>query len=530
MDKLLLTQISELLGRSNQAGLKILYDDSGLSLKYPKGKVIDPGILDELRLHKQNVIEYLKNMKSEKDFSELHSDWSIPKVVRNGRDYYAVTPVQNYWLDDSLDAEFKNEDNIHGSVIQNYEILGDFDVTTFNKSIAYLVQRHESLRTTFHKLDDSYFLRVEDESFYTSEYFDLSGMAEGDEKIVQLSRFADHKFDLENGPIFLVRLIQLKVKKYILSFKFHHVVFDTMSDEIFLRDLYVSYIAFAKNLLPNLPALRYQYKENLALINYQVELHGRSQWVYWNSTFPKLPTKRVPIRGIRSLKRKMSDRISKCEQFEFSTDASRKLRALTIDFSTSLFVILQATFKSFVFSSTRVNDILIRTDVFGRDFQSCNNQIGCYAKGVFVRTVFDEDESFATAIPRVKKANEDMQEHRALTLMQFLHEKLLAEGNPSDTFWAIQYEDTDRSSYSRSDLSRMPLPVDFTVSAIEGPSNILIPIDINLKFINTANNIRLRVDYDSSVLDKTAITNFIGEYLSHIKRVLKEKQRPLIGI
>jgi hypothetical protein len=156
-------EILDLLKRLNDQRIKISLEGDGLSLVYRKGQKIKQDILNEIKKYKHYLIEYLKGV-DQKGFTGIHEiKMPISKFEYKGEIYYEITPVQIYWVNNEMDQEYKLHDRVHGSVILNYEIEGNFKLNIFNKAISFLLARHECLRATFHKIKDKYLIRIEKE-------------------------------------------------------------------------------------------------------------------------------------------------------------------------------------------------------------------------------------------------------------------------------------------------------------------------------------------------------------------------------
>jgi iturin family lipopeptide synthetase A len=99
---------------------------------------------------------------------------------------------------------------------------------------------------------------------------------------------AGHHFRLQEGPLFLVRIIRSAADEYIISFKIHHVICDSWTIEILMNDLIEAFKAIIKGNEPHLPRLAYQYKEYLALDNYDRNLNRENDRKYWSSLYNRL--------------------------------------------------------------------------------------------------------------------------------------------------------------------------------------------------------------------------------------------------
>ena len=212
-------------------------------------------------------------------------------LIREDQSYFEVTPIQTYWLDDDIDREYKSHDRIHGTMILKIEVRGEFNTEVFKKSIDFLVRRHESLRATFHKKGTAFLMKVErpDNGLYEPEFIPDSPTDE--DHYEALANFRGHKFNITDGPLFLVRVIRCKPDIHVIAFKIHHVIFDSWSTMVLRREIFPAYIAFASGRVPELPELEFQYKDYLALINGNLRMNYEMDRKYWSEKFSQAPAR-----------------------------------------------------------------------------------------------------------------------------------------------------------------------------------------------------------------------------------------------
>jgi NRPS condensation-like uncharacterized protein len=522
MSSLDYTKVLDLLARSNEHGLEISNNDEELSIKFPKGKAIDPEFLEELKSCKAHLIEYFRICHI--DHNALNEwDPHAHVVLHEGRDYYRITSVQVYWVDDNEHTEYKQTDKVHGILFESWDLLGRVDPAILDAAVAYLVRRHESLRSTFHFINGEYLMRVEDEDSpeYRLELIDLRGASIEDAEIEKLATFDGHRFNFETGPLFKARLVQIDKEKFILSIKLHHVISDAWSKEILLRDLMVAYRDLTEKKQPDLPVLTCQLKDYLALINHDIRKNYDRDKSYWNSLYPYLPETLI-IPGAKKTGSKQQEKICRIEAFSVPPEILNRLATMAKEFAVSIFIILQATFKAFLRHRTGQTDIVIGTYVFGRDYPGAEDQIGCYAKTVLIRTALDPGDSFRTIVGKVRKANEDMQTFKAYPLIDAIEAMLPDKRDLSVSVWKIniQYDDV-YNPYVTEDHSLGALfeKQGITVIPKEPERNSHLFLDMHLVFQRSDKEMDLAVHYDGSSFDPSAIRDLIADYSAYTMQI-----------
>ncbi|MCK5679318.1 hypothetical protein KAI46_00730, partial [bacterium] len=140
-----------------------------------------------------------------------------------------------------------------------WEITGDLKIKALEFALEQLLERHESLRTIFPDNRGEPSLVVQAPYPLSLRVEDISENDLG----AFMEEEAKRAFDLEQGPLFIPRLLQITGEKarYFLSLNFHHIITDAWSLEIITRELVEFYTAKIENRAPIMPELSIQYSE-----------------------------------------------------------------------------------------------------------------------------------------------------------------------------------------------------------------------------------------------------------------------------
>ncbi|MBT5270698.1 MAG: amino acid adenylation domain-containing protein, partial [Candidatus Marinimicrobia bacterium] len=163
---------------------------------------------------------------------------------------------QRLWFLDQLEGPSATY-NISAAIC----IEGQLKLINMEQSLQNLVQRHESLRTTFPTIDGKPMVRISEETFQLS-VLDLTELSaeEQKQKVGQLvDDEATRPFDLETGPLFRATLLQLDADSHVLLINMHHIISDGWSIEILIREWSSLYDALVQDTHSALPPLPVQY-------------------------------------------------------------------------------------------------------------------------------------------------------------------------------------------------------------------------------------------------------------------------------
>lgn len=520
------SDILDLMERVQQHGIRLSHNDSELTVEFRKGEVINPALLKELSNNKTDIIGYLKQAGIETNHYE-----SMPGYIYNKATYYEISPTQLYWVNDQKDKAYKEQEEVHGVITLSYKISGTFLPTLFGQAVKAVVNHHESLRATFHKVHDSYMMRVEPENdpAYEMDYQDLRTYAQQNIAIPEnIIKISDKRPALDKGPLFHSRVIQTGNEEFIVTIKLHHVISDTWSNENLLRDLLLSYKNILTGKTPLLPPLKYQFRDILSSYHTYQRKNFDAHQAYWHNLYKQLPPTLIMPGAKQLADQPLAIRIRRRIPVAFPEACRRNLQMLSKTYNTTLFVLLQATFKTFIYCKTGISDLLIGTIVSGRDTPESYQQIGSYARTELIRSVFHQDTSFSEAILCVKKANEDLAHFKAYTLTNVI-ESLMQNGQPFEDFWKINmlFSDTSIFHTTHGGYNELMDGLDMRITPMMDPSNALMPLHMILDFVNMESKLILDVQYDSSLYEEDVIQNLFADYLIHTKFITENINAPL---
>lgn len=164
---------------------------------------------------------------------------------------------------------------------------GEVEVAILDAVFRKLINRHESLRTSFNMVDGQAVQKINDLNLdFAIEYFE-STKEDADEIIKSFIR----PFDLEKAPLFRVGLIKVAENEHLLIIDIHHIISDGTSIGIFVSDFMSLYNGEV------LPELRIQYKD---YAEWQNTERGnallKSQEEYWLQEFAdQIPVLNLPL-------------------------------------------------------------------------------------------------------------------------------------------------------------------------------------------------------------------------------------------
>ncbi|MGG1163498.1 condensation domain-containing protein, partial [Brevibacillus laterosporus] len=189
------------------------------------------------RIHKELEIEVpLKEVFARQTVKELaayirqaeQSDYSEIQPAME-QEYYPVSNAQRrmYVVQQMRDVETTGY-----NMPFYFEMEGALEVEKLSLALKQLIERHESLRTSFHMVEDELMQKVHAEVAWEMEMIHAV-----EEEVQQLTDSFMRPFDLAKAPLFRAGLIQINPKRHLLMLDMHHIISDGVSMNVLFQDI-----------------------------------------------------------------------------------------------------------------------------------------------------------------------------------------------------------------------------------------------------------------------------------------------------
>jgi amino acid adenylation domain-containing protein len=295
-------------------------------------------------------------------------------------------------------------------------LMGRFDVATLERSFNALIERHESLRTTFASVDEQLVQVIAPTLHMRLAVQDLRGVPETereDEAQRLVHEESQRPFDLVRGPLIRGCLLWLGEQEYRLLVTLHHIICDGWSLGILMRELASVYDAFTAGKESPLPALPIQYAD-FAAWQRQWQHHAvlEAQLVYWQEQLRgPLPVLALPADRPRGTA--VSWRTAR-QLLELPRALFGALKDLSQREGSTLFMTCLTAFKVLLYGYTGQEDLCVATLVANRTRQETEQLIGLLVNTVLLRTDLRGNPTCREVLQRV----------RATTLAAYDHQDL----------------------------------------------------------------------------------------------------------
>jgi amino acid adenylation domain-containing protein/FkbM family methyltransferase len=295
-------------------------------------------------------------------------------------------------------------------------LRGALNLEALQRSLQRVIERHESLRTTFVMEDGESYQVIADQLLLELPVFDLSGLdaAERERHVAQLlAAEASEGFDLSRGPLLRAQVIKLAEEEHIVSLTMHHIISDGWSLGVLIRELSAFYnAAVDKRGSSELSTLPPQYAD-YALSQREWLTGGAlaAQLNYWRDQLAGAPVLELPSDKPRPVMQSMR---GGHEVFRVSAELTEQLWALALREGATLFMVLLAVFEVLLARYSGQRDVVVGMPIANRNRYETEEIIGFFVNMLALRIKLREGESFREVVREVRNvtlaayANQDV--------------------------------------------------------------------------------------------------------------------------
>jgi aspartate racemase len=390
-------------------------------------------------------------------------------------------------------------------------LVGPLRFPALQEAFGQVIQRHESLRTTFRWVDG-----------HPHQF--IAAKVEVDLPLVNLEHLPQEQrdprareliledvfrpFDLAVGPLVRLNLIRLSPEEHVLSLCMHHIISDGWSMAALLRELKEFYRAVCQGDEAQVPALPVQYADFAQWQRDQLQgdLLER-QMDYWKRQLKGAP----PLLDLPTDRSRpaIQSHSGDHERITLPPALHTNLKALSRREGVTLFMTLLSGFQILLARYCGQEDIVVGSPIAGRMRAEVEPLIGFFVNMLALRSDFSGNPTVREALARVRTVALGAYEHQDLPF-----EKLVEVLNPA-------------RSRSFSPLFQVafihqpdPQPETFFLGLRESGESLerrYTVFDLGLTTWESEGGLHVELEYSTDLFDAPTIQRI----LAHFQRVLE---------
>ncbi|QAT87000.1 Linear gramicidin synthase subunit C [Corallococcus coralloides] len=399
-------------------------------------------------------------------------------------------------------------------------LTGAVDTDALRRALALLVERHDTLRTTFQEREGGGVQVIASTGEVPLEVMDLQGLpvtereAEAQRRVVAL---AQQPFSLEQGPLLRAVLMLLGNGEQVLLVDQHHIVSDGWSMGVLVHELAVLYRACLEGQPSPLKPLPLQYADWAA---WQKEwLQGAElerQLTYWKNRLN--PNALLELPQDKPRPALMSSKGER-QVMHLSPALTQALKALGQREGRTLFVTLLSAFNVLLSRYTGQDDIVVGTPIAGRPRAEVEGLIGLFVNMLALRSDLSGKPTFKELLNRVHESTLDAYAHQDIPFERLV-DALKPERHLSHSpIFQVMFV-----------LQNAPMP------ALEAPGVVMeakpvdtgtTKYDLSLLLVDLPQGLRVIAEYSTDLFERSTAERLLGHYLTLLEGIVAQPDVPI---
>lgn len=491
----------------------------GKDLKVNFENEIDQELIAKIKAHKEELISFLKKVNVRSSYKEIEP---LPH-----QEHYSISSAQRRLWTLSQFEGASTSYNMPDSITLD----GSYNVDVFIKAIESAVDRHEVLRTVFkevateNEIEVCQFIKTREELGFKIGYKDYrkepNAFQLANQYIIEDSF---KEFDLSEGPLLRVSLLQITDKQYVLYYNMHHIITDGWSMNILSKDILAYYEHYQEGKALNLPELAIQYKDysQWQLDQLKTDEYKVHQTFWTTKLAGELPVLDLP--GMK-LRPKLKTNNGSSLRAYFGKEDVAKIRNYVSESEGTLFTFLIASLKTLFYKYSGQEDIIIGTPVAGRDHTSLEDQIGFYVNTLALRDTIKGTESFNENYARVNANLVDNYKHQMYPFDSIVEDLgIKIDTSRSAIFDVIVVLQNAGETYSGVDIN------DENGLHVEDLGEIRSKFDIEFIFYEVGDALGLKVTYNKDLYEQKTMEQMFHHFHNIVTQLIDKKEAPISDI
>ncbi len=407
------------------------------------------------------------------------------------------------------------------NVCRAIRLRGPLNVEALAKSVQFITNRHEALRTVFRDVDGKCEADIL-ESMTVSLPVEILG-DDSSESVLNMAKSRCHeevirRFDLARPPLVRSILFVLGREDYLLLMVFHHTIIDATAFIAWRQELAVCYPEFAGGRTPVLPPIALTFYDYTQVQRERLTPERTNELLdYWRATLKGAPGYlTLPTDHPRPVFPTFdSDNV----EVTIPAHLVESLRTLRAAEGVSMFVIFLTAFQVFLSRLSRQNDLVIGIPFVDRRTPSTLRLIGCLVNMLPLRVNHLEVARFRELLPRVQTVLNEALEHHELPFPALV-EKLASRNSTScpPVFQAsilLMREETRGVNLEGLNQELYELPAGGTAC------------DLSLYLTIGKTGSQARFEYNRNLFDKSTVCQMADLYLMYLGRIATNPNEPI---
>lgn len=443
---------------------------------------------------------------------------SVDKIIKTGRNSGPLSYAQKRVL--FLHHFYPL---YHAPSVIHMKTQFEFDIPLLEQAFNILIQKYEILRTIF-DIETGTQIVLPYKKINLS-YINL--MKREDRYEVAKKLIIEHNnivFNLEEGPLLRLKLIQLDKKEYLFDIVMHHIISDGWANSIMFHELASVYrtLSCGKHIVLSFPDFQYLdyaiWEHNF----FQQETNYAHMLAYWETKLGKNFSPTQLTYDYKTLNK--IGNVGSIEFIKIKKDAIEKLKKFCASEQITLYELTLTTFFILLYIYTNQSELSIGTALANREKMEWQNMLGLFTNTALLNIKIEDHMYVQQLLKAVSTTNRETIFNQSLPfdfIVKLINPERL-EGKVAIIPIFFSYLNFPKM-FEYAELKASPFKVDYGVTNF----------DFELIIEETGDELYITANYYKEVYDKKNIENLLslyGQLLTDLQNQLKTVISTLVPV
>ncbi|MGF1739733.1 amino acid adenylation domain-containing protein [Vibrio profundum] len=444
--------------------------------------------------YRVNISDIFKNSKVADLATILDSSTKIEAITKAPElEFYPVTSAQRgIYLTEKLQGPDTTY-NLYLSI----NIEGSLDKEKLGLAIDQLVDRHESLRMCFDYVDGEVVQYVSPQVTVSKKIKKISE-SEIESNIYDLVQ----PFDVANGPLISVGLLEIERDRHVLVLNMHHIVVDGLSVQPLMDDLFALY----DDKINALPEISYKDYSYWYAQQYLASDSFSENKAYWKHQLDGASALELPYERAKTASNAL-DRNNETARVDIPSDLAKRVEGFCQQHSLTPYMFFVGVYGLVLSKYARNNDVVFGAAASGRLDSSVENMVGMFVNTLPLRLSAENDSSFSHYFSSVKENCLGLLKHQGYNFEQIIQELGSDYSTLVDVFF----------NYFESEPSHHTGGLKYQVTT---PDPKVAKFDLTMMVNKIAGRYVLSADYRSALFGQDMVIRLMNHFLQAVDVVI----------
>lgn len=384
-------------------------------------------------------------------------------------------------------------------------LTGELNLPVLQSSVREIVRRHEALRTTFPKGQQTPVQCIHLLPLAPVELVDLTNEQPENLQaalVQDIQAEIQRPFDLAVGPLLRTRVLRLNAREHIIIFVMHHIISDGWSMSVLAQELNALYNAFSAGQPSPLPELAIQYGDFVVWQRHYLQGERLNASLdYWRTQLSGATILKLPTDHPRAVA--YSSPGARCST-QWEQTFAQQLQAFSQQEDVTLFMTLLAAFQMLLACYSGQDDITVGSPVANRSHPALEPLVGFFVNTLALRINLAGNPTVREVLQRVRDITLGAYDHQDIPFEQVV-EAVQPERQPGipplfQVFFVLQNNTTTELALTNLQASSIEM---HTATA---------KFDIALSLESNSSGLDLSMEYNTRLFERSTIQQMQESY------------------